>query len=68
MKLTDAQIKHAKSKPKQYKLSDGRGMYLLVKPTGSKLWRFDYRFKGSQKSISLERTHHTRVETTIGQS
>ncbi len=53
MKLTDAQIKHAKSKAKQYKLSDGRGMYLLVKPTGSKLWRFDYRFKGSRKTISL---------------
>ena len=53
MKLTDAQIKHAKPKAKQYKLSDGRGMYLLVKPTGSKLWRFDYRFKGNRKTISL---------------
>lgn len=29
----------AKPKPKDYKLSDGSGLYLLVRPNGSKLWR-----------------------------
>jgi len=42
MKLTDTQIRHAKPREKQYKLTDGQGMYLLVKPNGSKLWRLEF--------------------------
>lgn len=42
--LTDRAIKAAKPKAKPYKLSDGLGMYLLVNPAGSKLWRFKYRY------------------------
>ena len=52
-KLTDLAIKQAKSKIKQYKLSDGGGLYLLVHPNGSKYWRLDYRFAGKRKSSSL---------------
>jgi integrase len=40
--LTELQIKNAKPQEKQYKLADGGGLYLLVKPDGAKLWRFDY--------------------------
>ena len=40
--LTDLQIKAAKPKEKPYKLTDGEGLYLLVKPDGAKLWRLDY--------------------------
>ena len=40
--LTDTQIKTAKPKDKDYSLSDGNGLYLLVKPNGSKIWRFNY--------------------------
>ena len=36
-----------------YKMQDGGGMYLLVKPTGSKLWQMFYRFDGKQKTLSL---------------
>lgn len=40
--LTDLQIRQAKPKDKPYKLSDGEGLYLLVKLDGAKLWRLDY--------------------------
>jgi integrase len=40
--LTDSQIKSAKPLEQPYKLSDGGGLYLLVKPDGVKLWRLDY--------------------------
>ena len=48
--LTESVIKKVKHKPKQFKLSDGGGLYLLVHPNGSKYWRFDFRFGGKQKS------------------
>lgn len=52
--LTDTQIRNAKPKPdKQYKLFDERGLFLLVTATGSKGWRFRYRFAGREKLISL---------------
>ena len=41
--LTDAQIKHAQPMEKTYALANGCGMYLEVKPTGSKRWRKRYR-------------------------
>jgi hypothetical protein len=40
--LTNTQVKQAKDKGKQYKLSDGGGLQLRVKPTGAKSWLFDY--------------------------
>lgn len=53
MALTELQVKKTKPTDKQQKLSDGRGMYLLVHPNGSKYWRMDYRFGGKQKTLSL---------------
>ncbi|MBN0038364.1 DUF4102 domain-containing protein, partial [Pseudomonas aeruginosa] len=46
MPLTDSAIKTAKPKEKPYKLSDAQGLYLLVNPNGSKLWRLKYRVGG----------------------
>ena len=40
--LTDSKVRAAKPRPKQYKLYDRDGLYLLVTPAGSKLWRFRY--------------------------
>jgi integrase len=51
--LSDLQVKNAKPKDKDYKLSDGHGLHLLVTPTGGKLWRFQYRYAGKQKLLSL---------------
>jgi len=46
--LTDVAIRTAKAGPKAYKLSDTGGLYLLVTPTGAKLWRYNYRHVGKQ--------------------
>jgi len=53
MPLTDTAIKKIKSGAKPVKLSDGKGMYLLVNPAGSKLWRWKYRVLGKEKVMSL---------------
>lgn len=42
-KLTDALIRTAKPKANLYKLYDGDGLILLVRPTGTKVWQFRYR-------------------------
>lgn len=47
--LTDIKVKNAKPKEKQYKLTDGLGLYLLVTPQGGKLWRFKYYFNKKEK-------------------
>ena len=51
--LTVLSIKKAKSKEKQYKLTDGEGMFLRVYPNGSKYWQLQYWFEGKQKILSL---------------
>lgn len=51
--LTPSGVRNAKSQASAYKLTDGRGMYLLVKPNGSKWWRFDYRRPGTKKRNTL---------------
>ena len=53
MHLSDLQIRKAKQKDKAYRLTDGWGLHLAVKPTGSKLWQFRYRFMGKEKLLSL---------------
>ncbi|STT84688.1 phage integrase [Klebsiella pneumoniae] len=40
--LTNTEIRAAKPEVKEYTLQDGNGLYLLVKPSGSKIWRFSY--------------------------
>ena len=49
MELTDTAIKRSRPSEKPYKLADGKGLYLLVNPTGSKLWRWKYRHEGKEK-------------------
>lgn len=51
--LTDLIIQKAKPKKKQYRLSDGNGLSLLVYPTGGKAWRYRYCFAGKESMISL---------------
>ena len=51
--LTDKAIQAAKPKARPYKLADGEGLTLLVKPTGSKLWRFRYRHEGREKMLGF---------------
>lgn len=51
--LSDTQLSKAKPREKEYALRDGGGLYLVVVPTGGKLWRMDYRFAGKRLCLSL---------------
>ncbi len=51
-KLNDLRIKNAKPQAKEYRLSDGGGLYLVVTPSGGKLWRWSYVFHGKEKLLS----------------
>ena len=53
MALTDVRCRTVKPGTKPQKLSDGEGLFLLVQPNGSKLWRLAYRFLGKQKALAL---------------
>jgi len=53
--LTRARINALKPKERDYKVTDGRGLYLLLTKAGGKLWRFQYRLDGKQKQITLGR-------------
>jgi hypothetical protein len=60
MALTDKAIVNAKPRLKPYKLSDEKGLFLLISPVqrsgpakASKLWRFKYRFDGKEKLLAL---------------
>ena len=53
MKLKDITIRQSKAKGRQYKLSDGGGMYLLVHPNGSKYFRMKYYLDKKEKMASL---------------
>lgn len=53
MALTDTAIRAAKTQDKPYKLYDRNGLFLLVNPTGSKLWRWRYRVLGREKLMAF---------------
>jgi integrase len=53
MPLSDAAIRRSKPSAKPQRLFDGAGLYLEVAPTGSKLWRWKYRFDGKEKRLAL---------------
>jgi len=53
MALTETAIRSAKPATKARKLADAGGLYLLLPPTGSKWWRWDYRFSGKRQTLSM---------------
>ncbi|MGY1458802.1 tyrosine-type recombinase/integrase [Luteimonas sp. A534] len=55
MPLTDAKVRNAKPLKRRYKLADGHGLYLLVQPTGSRLWRYKYRLNGQEQLFAIGR-------------
>lgn len=52
MALSNVQITQANPRDKEYKLSDGGGLYLLVRPNGSKLWKHKLRINGKEQKLS----------------
>ena len=53
MVLTVTGIDKAKPAEKQYRMPDEKGLVLLVRPNGSKLWQLRYRHDGKEKTASL---------------
>src|ERR1044071_4151016 len=53
MPLADITIRSAKAPQKAVKLSDGGGLFLLIQPSGTKLWRLAYRVAGKQKLLAF---------------
>lgn len=53
-RLTATAVRSSKApQGKPRKLSDGGGLYLLVTPGGGRYWRYDYRFAGVRKTLSI---------------
>ena len=52
-KLNATAIRNAKSKEKPFKLADGGGLYLEVKPSGGKFWRYRYRVMGKENIFAI---------------
>jgi integrase len=66
MKLTDTKVRNAKAQEREYKLTDGHGLHLLVKPSGTKLWRWRYEFMGKEKQMSFGAYPETTLTAARG--
>ncbi len=64
MSLSEFKIRKAKSRDKPYKLTDGGGLFLLVKSNGAKLWQQKYRHLGKEKLLS----HGQYPDVTLAQA
>ena len=51
--LSDTEIKNAKPKDKIYNLADGKGLYLKIKPSGYKVWLFNYSKPFIKKRVAI---------------
>lgn len=51
--LSDTAVRNAKKKAAPYKLTDGKGLYLEVRPTGAKLWRYRYRIARKENVFAI---------------
>ena len=76
-KLNATQIKQAKPRGKLYKLTDGGGLYLEIKPSGKRFWRYRYRILGKENVFALgtypetgladARRDHEQARKLVGQ-
>lgn len=53
MALTEVGIRQAKPRDKDWKLADSGGLYLLIRPNGSKLWKMKFRANGKEQKLSF---------------
>lgn len=51
--LSELAVRKAKPLDKPYRMTDDRGLYLLVQPDGAKWWRFDFTLAGKRRTMSL---------------
>jgi integrase len=65
MPLTDAKIRNTKSGAKPIRLTDGGGLYLEVRTTGAKLWRYRYRIAGKENVFAVGEYFNDKREGSI---
>lgn len=53
MPLSDLKIRKLKQRDKAFRIGDGWGLFLMVRPTGTKSWQFRYQFMGKEKTLSI---------------
>ncbi|MBY4734019.1 tyrosine-type recombinase/integrase [Cupriavidus pauculus] len=53
--LTPTRLNNAKGKEKPYKLTDGGGLCVEVKPTGARIWRYQYSLAGKRTWVTIGR-------------
>ncbi len=63
MLLTDDAIEAVKPRERPFKVADGGSLYLLVSPSGGKLWRFNFRIDGKRKTLALGKLPGMSVAT-----
>ena len=68
MPLSVTKIAGLKPTDRPRKVADALGLFLLITPNGSKLWRFKYRFEGKEKLLSFGRYDDVPLDTPKGQT
>jgi hypothetical protein len=63
--LTDTALKRLKPKEKDYKVSDRDGMYATVKPSGTIVFRYDYRINGRRETLTSICCAETRATVPL---
>jgi integrase len=53
IQLSETKVRTAKPRKNEYKIFDGGGLFLLVTPSGGKLWHLKYRFDGKERRLSF---------------
>lgn len=53
MPLSETAIRQSKAAPRPIKMFDGRDLFLLLKSSGSRYWRFKYRINGKEMLLAL---------------
>jgi integrase len=53
LSLSDATVRALRPRGKPYKIGDAAGLYLLIAPTGGRLWRMNYMLSGKQRTLAL---------------
>src|SRR5690348_10797793 len=53
MPLTDTQLRKLKPRERAYRVPDAHGLNIEVTPSGSRLWRYRYRFDGKETVMAL---------------
>jgi integrase len=62
--LTDVAIRQARPRAKPRKLRDGRGLYLEIRPNGSKLWRYRFRDPQTRKESTMSLGEYSEISLT----